>query len=370
MKRMTRHVFGAMLLCLVATVPFIASGHGASAATTVAIRVGGGETDIAVNSFGPKSATIAVGDTVHFDWGTYAEPHTVTFGIPAGDPTVPTAGVLDGVVDYDGTGFVSSGLVGGPFGAGILDMKFTKAGTYEYFCVIHPPMTGSITVAATGAETAAAIKARGDSEFNAQLSEVKALAATLTAAPVAVANKPNGGKEYTLVVGLDTMDATVNRYFPKAQSITTLDTVKWVNSTFTPHSITIGELPPGDPFEAPVTVPANNVYPGTGIVHSGFIGEDLPDGTTFSLSFSQAGTYQYYCLLHAFLNQTGSITVTQAATPTAVPATATAVPSTVPKPPNTGTGSDSSDSFGLLLGAAIVLLGLGATGMVFATRRS
>lgn len=368
MKRMTRHVFGAMLLCLVATVPFIAGGHGASAATTVAIRVGGGEGDIAVNSYGPKAATIAVGDTVHFDWGTYAEPHTVTFGIPAGDPTVPTPGVVSGVVDFDGTGFVSSGLVGGPFGAGILDMKFTKAGTYNYFCVIHPPMTGAITVAATGAETAAAIKARGDAEFGSQLTAVKALAAQLTAAPVAVASKPNGGKEYTLVVGLDTADAVVNRFFPKTQAITTLDTVKWVNSTPTPHSITIGELPPGDPFEAPVTVPANNTYGGTGIVHSGFIGQDMPDGTTFSLSFSQAGTYQYYCLLHEFLNQTGTITVAQAATPTTVPPTA--VPSTVPKPPNTGTGSDSSDSFGLLLGAAIVLLGLGASGMVFATRRS
>lgn len=364
------------MLSLVATVPFFASNQGVIAADDVVIRVGGGETDIAVNSFGPKEATISVGSTVEFDWGTYAEPHTVTFGIPAGDPTVPTAGVLDGPVEYDGTGFVSSGLVGGPFGAGILSMTFTEAGTFDYFCVIHPPMTGSITVVEDDddAETAAEIAERSDEEYDEQLAAVKVLAAELTAKPVAVASKPNGGKEYTVEIGLDTMDVTVNRYFPKAISITTLDTIKWNAGTPTPHSITIGELPPGDPFDAPVTVPANNVYTGTGIVHSGFIGTDLPDGTTFSLSFSQPGSYTYYCLLHAFLNQQGTITVTQAATPTAVPTTPpapTSVPSTVPKPPNTGEGMAQDEAgYGMLLFAAAALLGLGAAGMIFATRRS
>lgn len=376
MKRLLRPALASAMLSLVATVPFFASNQGVDAADDIVIRVGGGEADIAVNSFGPKEATISVGSTVEFDWGTYAEPHTVTFGIPMGDPTVPTEGVLDGPVEFDGTGFVSSGLVGGPFGAGILSMTFTEAGTFEYFCVIHPPMTGSITVVEDedDAETAAEIAERSDEEFDAQMSEVVALAAQLTAKPVAVANKPNGGKEYTVEVGLDTMDVTVNRYFPKTIAITTLDTIKWNAGTFTPHSITIGQLPPGDPFEAPVTVPANNVYTGTGIVHSGMIGKDLPDGTTFSLSFSQPGSYTYYCLLHSFLNQQGTVTVTQAATPTAVPTSPpapTSVPSTVPKPPNTGEGMAQDEAgYGLLLFAAVALLGLGAAGMIFATRRS
>lgn len=378
MKRLLRPLVAGAMLSLVASVPLFAANQDARAADEYVIRVGGGETDIAINSFGPKQATVPVGTTVEFDWGTYAEPHTVTFGIPAGDPTVPTDGVLDGPVEYDGTGFISSGLVGGPFGAGILSVTFTEAGTFQYFCVIHPPMVATITVVEDedDADTPAEIAAASTAEFSAQMTEVKALAAQLAAKPVAVANKPNGGKEYTVAVGLDTEDATVNRYFPKAISITTLDTIKWENLTPTPHSITFGQLPPGDPFEEPVQVPANNTFNGTGAVHSGMLGDGMPLGTTFSLSFSQAGTYQYYCLLHAFLDQTGSVTVAQAATPTAVPTTPpttapTSAPSTVPAPPNTGAGLESHDAgFGYLLVAAVALLGLGAAGMIFASRRS
>ena len=52
---------------------------------------------------------------------------------------------------YDGTGFVNSGILlftvkPGSTAAPMFHLTFTKAGTYEYDCLLHPHMEGSITV--------------------------------------------------------------------------------------------------------------------------------------------------------------------------------------------------------------------------------
>lgn len=52
---------------------------------------------------------------------------------PAGGPT------------YDGTGYVSSGVLAIP-----KPLTFTKPGRYEYECLIHPGMEGYITVQPAG----------------------------------------------------------------------------------------------------------------------------------------------------------------------------------------------------------------------------
>ncbi len=73
-------------------------------------------------SFGPQTLTVAPGTTV--TWINHdEEPHTV---VNAGNPRQFKSGALD------------------------TDDKFTftfdKAGTYEYFCSIHPHMTGTVVV--------------------------------------------------------------------------------------------------------------------------------------------------------------------------------------------------------------------------------
>jgi plastocyanin len=74
----------------------------------------------------PQDITISTGDTVQWDNVDNAA-HTVTGGSPSDGPS----GVFD-----------SSLLMAG------LDYSFTfnDAGSYDYFCMVHPWMVGSVTV--------------------------------------------------------------------------------------------------------------------------------------------------------------------------------------------------------------------------------
>jgi len=120
--------------------------------------------------FVPGDAEIATGDVVTWN---LAGPHTISFNAPesarvlinsdpdglyhlveeavapAGyEPPPPPEGEPEGpppTVDggtFDGTGFLSSGILfDQPF-----QLTFSTAGSYEYVCLIHPEMEGTITV--------------------------------------------------------------------------------------------------------------------------------------------------------------------------------------------------------------------------------
>lgn len=412
-KNLKGYLVAGLSLCLVGSTPFLATRMADAQDSTTEVIVGGGEGVIAVNIYRAKEITVNVDETVHFQWD-YLEPHTVTFGVPTGNPTVPTPGADTGVVDYSGTEFISSGLILGEDAE--MSVKFTATGSFDYFCVIHPLMVGTVNVVEEGGETPEAITARGDEEYATALAALQALDEEIEDREQVITPKDNGGSTYEITVGGDTLDGAINKYYPSSQTITTEDTVLWRAVEFTPHSITFGPFAPqGDPVEAPAIIPENNAWDGTGTVHSGMLGTDWPGGTSFALTFTQPGTYEYRCALHDYLGQLGTITVTAAeetsptpeptetAEPTAtavpptntpvptatavpptatsvpptntvVPATATsvpptAVPSTVPKPPNTGEGIISSTgSFGFMAMAGI-LLALGSAGLMFATRR-
>lgn len=73
-------------------------------------------------SFGPAELTVSVGTTV--TWTNRDDiPHTVT---SSDDPKLFKSKVLDTDEKFSFT--------------------FTKAGTYPYFCSIHPKMTSKVTV--------------------------------------------------------------------------------------------------------------------------------------------------------------------------------------------------------------------------------
>jgi plastocyanin len=73
--------------------------------------------------YAPPTMTVHVGDTVHFV-NDDSEAHTVT----AEDKSFDSAGLDTGDA---------------------WDHAFTKAGTYKYFCALHPFMKGTITVVET-----------------------------------------------------------------------------------------------------------------------------------------------------------------------------------------------------------------------------
>ena len=368
-----RRLLIALGLAAVAVLPLLAFG-GASvsaAPATIKLKSGGGETGYTVNAFLPAAATVTTGDTVHWDF-PWNEPHTVTFGTPTGDPTVVPSPFPAAPVPYDGTGSITSGLIGTNFpsapgttpGPNAYEVKFTKAGTYNYFCGIHPNMKATITVVDSGTvSTQAALDATGTADYTTALTALKAVAAGLAARPVAVTTRAGGASEYTLLVSGETDKGDVQQYFPPAANIKEGDSIVWKNATHTPHSVTFLPPPAGDPFAAQPVKPAGG-YAGTGTASSGIIGIGFPNGQGFDMTFTKAGSYPFICLLHANQGMAGVINV--AAAPATPAATATPV---APAPPKTGSGVEESGSAGLWLVVGVFALAIAVSGMSVAAAR-
>jgi len=111
------------MILIFAVISLLAS-RAASKAEASPQNARGNEAATAVNidnfSFGPAASKVAVGTTVK--WTNRDDiPHTV----------VSTDGVFKShALDTDDT----------------FSYKFTKVGTYEYFCSLHPKMTGKVVV--------------------------------------------------------------------------------------------------------------------------------------------------------------------------------------------------------------------------------
>jgi len=76
--------------------------------------------------FSPASLTINAGDTVEWT-NTDTAAHTVTSGSPSDGPS----GVFDSSLIMGGASFENT---------------FDEAGSYDYFCMVHPWMVGNIQV--------------------------------------------------------------------------------------------------------------------------------------------------------------------------------------------------------------------------------
>lgn len=125
-----------------------------------------------LTEFGPKDTKAKVGGVVKW---TVLGPHSVAFNAPqdaveimtkAADgwhlnrkllgptksppaaPSKETGNVVDAGT-WNGEGFVNSGFLPGfgPPGYLTWQIKFSKAGTYPFACLIHPDMEGTVTVA-------------------------------------------------------------------------------------------------------------------------------------------------------------------------------------------------------------------------------
>jgi plastocyanin len=150
------------------------------------IIAGGGTMEIqnaSINEFGPAAASVPVGGSLSWD---VVGAHTISFNTPVsaqgfiakapdgavhlnaqaaapvGGPGVPPPSgppsgpppngppppptVVDGGV-FDGTAPHSSGIVlSFPPSLSAYKLKFTKAGSYNYVCLIHPDMKGTVKV--------------------------------------------------------------------------------------------------------------------------------------------------------------------------------------------------------------------------------
>lgn len=359
----------------------------------IVIDAGDGEVGYSVNQFLPGTVTVAEGTTVtwQFPW---MEPHIVAFvdGAPPAEPAVTT----DAEWPND-EGYVYSGDVfGNPDNPPTFSVTFPEAGTYQYFCPIHPLMVATVEVVADGedVDTQADVDARAEAEYATNLAAVKAVAAAANADGGSVTPRPDGTKLFEVIVGaVDASGNDAQQFFPGTANINAGDTVKWISTNQTPHTVTFNppDVLQGDPFALPRSADTE-ITDQTEIVNSGILWTvpGQPNSyTEYELTFPQAGTYTYVCILHAPQGMVGTINVAAQTTPTATAtatstatatatstatstATATSTSTTAPKPPTTGNGDEAGSGANWLLiagAAAAFLAASGAFGAATLRRR-
>lgn len=119
---MRRSVSFAVLLAVVALGASALTAPPRNSAVLAGQKGESAEVKIDNFSFGPPTVTVSVGATV--TWTNHDDiPHTVS---SSDDPKVFKSKVLDTDEKFSFT--------------------FTKAGTYPYFCSIHPKMTAKVIV--------------------------------------------------------------------------------------------------------------------------------------------------------------------------------------------------------------------------------
>ena len=137
------------LIILLITASGLAMANSAIAApnaTTWNVLAGGQTSDMALQGLGfyPGVITINEGDTINWTLGGNLV-HTISFlsGTQPPSPDSQDATTPSGSSPYNGTGFVSSGLLTPGMN---YSLTFTKAGIYIYQCLIHPGMSGLVIV--------------------------------------------------------------------------------------------------------------------------------------------------------------------------------------------------------------------------------
>lgn len=355
----------------------------------ITIRAGDGEQGYSVNQFLPATVTVAEGTTVTWEF-PWMEPHIVAMfnAAPPDEPAIDT----DAVWPND-DGYVFSGdIFGNPDNPPTFSVTYPEAGTYQYFCPIHPLMVATVEVVANAADadTQDDVDDRAAAEYDTNLAAVKAVAAAVGAEAGTVTPRSDGTSLFEVTVGaVDASGNDAQQFFPAAANIKAGDTIKWVSTNETPHTVTFNapDVLQGDPFAVPRS-DDTELTNQTDMVNSGILWTVPEENsyTEYELTFPQAGTYNYVCILHAPQGMMGTINVAAQTTPTATAtatatatttatatatSTATATATTAPKPPTTGTGEGGNGmNWLLIVGAAGAFLAAsGAFGAATLRRR-
>lgn len=213
-------------------------------------------------------------------------------------------------------------------------VKFTKPGTYTYFCDIHPGMKGVVKVVAKGAKvpSASADKKAVAKQLNAALAQAKLQ--TKRTAPTNTVLVGGGGKGNVEYYGFTGPAAPIAvgttlkfQMGPGALEVHTATTDAAASaappagppdfSVPSPYlqqlASTFQGIGPFDPIATFPSDPAGGTPAaltssshGNGFWNSGTLDDNksspLPDNA--SVTFSQAGEYHFYCLIHPFMELT------------------------------------------------------------------
>jgi plastocyanin len=250
--------------------------------------------------FYPNSITIHAGDTV--TWTNFTSiPHTVSIP-PAGQsppPGRPNPAPVGGTI-FDNSAYISSGfLLNGQTYA----VTFSTPGTYAYYCMVHPPeMTGQIVVLPAGAPLPTTPQQYLTAALADQTLDLQAGAASIQQFPYAPGGTHLAAGISPGLPGTQPSEPTVMRFLDDTTansniSVSVGTTVTWTNeSNNVPHTVTfpvLGQAPPAGPGDL-VPPSGGPAYDGTVLTNSGV----MSPGQSYTLTFTKAGTYAYYCLFH------------------------------------------------------------------------
>ena len=164
---------------------------------------------------------------------TFGTPQS---GAPASAPSPAT---------YDGTSFLTSDLIFGPDKR--YEIVFTTPGTYTYYCITHPFMTGEIAVVEEGElqDQQSDLDERADAQYEVAVTELRAIAEEWAAQEPARRTLPDGTTEHEVTIAGATRFGDVQLFFPLSITVIEGDTVRWHSIVSTPHTATFGPFPAG-----------------------------------------------------------------------------------------------------------------------------
>jgi plastocyanin len=306
-----------------------------------------------VNAFFPSTTTIHVGDSVRFLPVGF---HNLDIPKKGGKPTAliaPQGAALSGITDAAGAAFWFNGQQNlqfnlpalAPVGFGKkftytgakgvqsglplvnkpkpVTVKFSKTGSYTYYCDIHPGMKAKVNVVAKSKKVPSA-------KAHAKLIKDQAAKALAVAKGLSKAKVPAN----TVDVGVAGKGGVELFAMVPAKStvpVGTTLTFRMAPGTYEDHTATFG---PGDPekeptsylgaiaksFEGP-SLDQKGVYPSEApgttatlvpTLHgNGFWNSGVMDGSSATplpasnkVTFGAPGTYNFYCIIHPFMKGT------------------------------------------------------------------
>jgi len=328
----------AVLIAAALGLGVFAGSGSAAAGKTWTVGVGADSPDHAVQlvDYYPRTITVDVGDTITFEHTAVVE-HTVTF-LSGAKPPALDAPQKDGRVQfpsivaypqggptYGGTGYANSGLLVGDHKS--WNVTFTKPGRFTYQCLLHPAQVGTVIVQPAGTPYP-----KTQAQYDALAAQAKAgglaAGAKLRAATRATASKGPKGTVYTApMVGDVQHRIALYRFGTDTLTIKVGDTVRWVMKdpdeihtvTFpgtgdVPAFIVPEPQPQGPPtlyYNPKILPPAGGpTHTGNGYYNSGILVPVNPPGPNeYTLTFTQPGTFTYWCVVHVPEGMHGTIVV-------------------------------------------------------------
>ena len=240
-----------------------------SSVSTISVPAGSGvpgceETD---ECYIPFEATVPVGTTV--TWiNDDSAAHTVTSGTVADGP--------DGLFDS------SIFMAGDTF-----EYTFDESGTYDYFCIVHPWMVGKVTVSdmeemSSDSET---MMVEEEPETMMVEEEPETMMVEEEPEPVMAETSESTSSVSTISVpagsGVPGCEETDECYIPFEATVPVGTTVTWINDDSAAHTVTSGTVEAGL----------------TGIFDSGL----FLAGDSYEFTFTETGTYDYFCMVHPWM---------------------------------------------------------------------